>query len=59
MKFCEKTFPKKLSSHKNIIYYNTSQEGEVMKYELAVFDLDGTVLDTLTDLDNKIGRAHV
>lgn len=28
-----------------------------MKYELAVFDLDGTVLDTLTDLDNSLNFA--
>lgn len=28
-----------------------------MKYELAVFDLDGTALDTLTDLDNSLNFA--
>lgn len=28
-----------------------------MKYELAVFDLDGTILDTLTDLKNSLNYA--
>lgn len=34
-----------------------TREGSVMRYELAIFDLDGTVLDTLDDLTDSINCA--